>query len=87
MLAFDRNGDELGTLFESAGGTLFAAVDRFGKKRGGDVLIGSASTSASEYGTVTVPEAHAIFARGDHRFTVVALGAGELVATEVTCAP
>jgi len=87
-LAFDRDDDDLGVLFESAGRTLFASVDSRGKKRGGDVVLAvSTSANQSEYGSVDIPGAHALFARGDHRFTVVALGAGELVATEVVCAP
>ena len=87
-LAFDRRGDDLGIVFESAGRTLFASVDRRGNKHGGDVVLGSSSApSRSEYGSIAVPEAHALVARGDRRFTLLTLGAGELVATEVVCAP
>ena len=86
-LAFDRHGDDLGTVFESAGRTLFASVDRRGTKRGGDLSLGpSSAPNRSEYGSISIPEAHALVARGDQRFTVVTLGAGELVTTEVVCA-
>jgi hypothetical protein len=87
LLAFDRRGDDLGTVFESAGRMLFASVGPRGEKRGGDVVLGpSSSSSRSEYGNLALPEAHAVVARGDGRFTALTLGAGELVATEVVCA-
>ncbi len=85
LLGFDRRGDDLGLVFESAGRTLFAAVDSHGRKRGGDVVVGTSSMSRSEYGAVDVPRAHTVLAHGEGRFTVLALGAGELAATEIAC--
>jgi hypothetical protein len=87
-LAFDRRGEEVGILFESAARTIFATVDPKGRKRGGDlVLRTSHKGAASEYGTVVVPESHVLFARGNGRFTAVAFGSGELRASEISCAP
>lgn len=84
-LAFDRRGDDLGVLFESVGRTFFASIEPRGKKRGGDLLLASAPTSGGQ--AASDARSHVVIARADHRFTVVALGAGELVATEVTCEP
>ncbi|MBX3208692.1 MAG: hypothetical protein KF764_26905 [Labilithrix sp.] len=87
-LDVDRRGEEVGVIFESAGRTIFAAVDPAGRKRGGDVIVERRSTGAPhEYGTLTVPSAHALFARGGGRFHVVSLGGGALDVSEIVCAP
>lgn len=89
VLAADRRGDEIGVVFESAGRTLFAALDAHARKRGGDVLVRDAADPdrASEYGTYAPTDASLLVANGGGRFTSVTLGSGSLSVAEVVCAP
>lgn len=79
-LSTARGEREVGVLFESAGRTLFSALDPELRKRGGDVLVLPARDERA-------PTASRIVAAGGGRFGVVSFSPGVFVASEVSCAP
>lgn len=79
VVGFDRRERELGVLFASASRMYFAKLDPHGRKSGGDVPLGSLQPGGGQVS--------ALLARGGGLFTTVTLGAGQLVSSEVRCAP
>ena len=88
LLAVERLEDDVGITFESGNRVLFAWLDRAGKKRGGDLLIGTRGEGAftTEYGNASIDEHYALVALGAGRFMSLSFGSGGLASTEISCA-
>jgi len=74
-------------LFAWSARGFFAVASPDGKKRGGDVFVRAVEASGSQYGEYEPQDASVIASPAPGRFTIVELGRGRLVSTEVVCAP